>query len=145
MLTNPGLLMLTLTYAAVGYYEYTLFYWMKYYFSDVLRYPEQTSRYFTSVVTLSMVVAMPLGGILSDWLVRAWGYRVGRSAVPLFGMLASAVLLFVATRVQGQVPVVLIQGITLTSGVVDFWPAGDPTNVKVLNASASGGPQVPAA
>src|SRR5262249_26098153 len=48
MLTNPGLLLLTGTYAAVGYYEYTLFYWMKYYFSDVLHYPEQTSRSFTS-------------------------------------------------------------------------------------------------
>jgi hypothetical protein len=35
----------------VGYYEYTLFYWMKYYFSDVLKYEELTSRYFTSVVT----------------------------------------------------------------------------------------------
>src|SRR4051794_27259292 len=55
-----------------------------------------------------MVFAMPLGGILSDGLVRAWGYRVGRSTVPIFGMLASAVLLFVATRVQGQVFVVTL-------------------------------------
>ena len=44
MLTNPDLLLLTCTYAVVGYYEYALFYWMKYYFSDVLGYPEQTSR-----------------------------------------------------------------------------------------------------
>jgi sugar phosphate permease len=108
MLTNPGLLLLTASYAAVGYYEYTLFYWMKYYFSDVLRYPEQTSRYFTSIVAVSMVVAMPLGGILSDWLVQVWGYRVGRSAVAIFGLFASAVLLFVATRVQGQVLVVTL-------------------------------------
>lgn len=108
MLTNPGLLLLTGSYAAVGYYEYTLFYWMKYYFSDVLRYPEQTSRYFTSLVALSMVFAMPLGGILSDSLVRVWGYRVGRSAVPIFGMLASAVLLFAATRMQGQLLVVAL-------------------------------------
>ena len=106
MLMNPSLLLLTANYAAVGYYEYTLFYWMKFYFSDVLKYPEQTSRYFTSVVALAMVFAMPLGGILSDALVRVWGYRWGRAAVPIFGMLASAVLLFVATRVQGQVAVV---------------------------------------
>ena len=106
MLMNPSLLLLTANYAAVGYYEYTLFYWMKFYFSDVLTYPEQTSRYFTSIVSFAMVFAMPLGGILSDWLVRGWGYRWGRAAVPIFGMLASAVLLFVATRVQGQVAVV---------------------------------------
>jgi ACS family glucarate transporter-like MFS transporter len=108
LLTSPALLLLTASYAAVGYYEYTLFYWMKYYFSDVLHYPEQTSRYFTSVVALAMVVAMPLGGALSDWLVRAWGYRAGRAAAPIFGMLASAVLLFVATRAQGQVHVVTL-------------------------------------
>jgi ACS family glucarate transporter-like MFS transporter len=108
MLTSPALLLLTATYAAVGYYEYTLFYWMKYYFRDVLHYPEQTSRYFTSVVALAMVVAMPLGGALSDALVRAWGYRAGRAAAPIFGMLASAALLFAATRVQGQVLVVTL-------------------------------------
>jgi ACS family glucarate transporter-like MFS transporter len=108
LLTSPTLMLLTASYAAVGYYEYTLFYWMKYYFSDVLHYPEHTSRYCTSLVALAMVVAMPLGGALSDWLVRAWGYRAGRSAVPIFGMLASAVLLFVATRAQGQVLVVTL-------------------------------------
>jgi sugar phosphate permease len=108
MLTNPGLLLLTASYAAVGYYEYTLFYWMKYYFSDVLHYEEQDSRYFTSIVTLAMVVAMPLGGVVSDALVRAWGYRAGRSAVAVFGLFASAVLLFAATRVEGQVIVVAL-------------------------------------
>jgi sugar phosphate permease len=108
LLRRPELLLLTCTYAAVGYYEYTLFYWMKYYFRDVLRYPEDASRYFTSIVALAMVVAMPLGGFLSDMLVRAWGYRAGRAAVPIFGLLASAVLLFAATRAQGQVLVVAL-------------------------------------
>jgi len=70
LLRNRSLLFLTANYAAVGYYEYTLFYWMKYYFSDVLKYEQLTSRYFTSVVTSAMVAAMPLGGILSDRLVR---------------------------------------------------------------------------
>jgi sugar phosphate permease len=108
MLLNPSLLLLTANYAAVGYYEYTLFYWMKYYFSDVLHYNEQTSRYFTSIVTFAMVIAMPLGGILSDYLVKRWGYRWGRAAVPIFGMLASAGLLYAATQVQGQVAVVAL-------------------------------------
>ena len=108
LLRNRSLLLLTATYAAVGYYEYTLFYWMKYYFSDVLKYEEFTSRYFTSVVTSAMVAAMPLGGILSDRLVRLWGYRAGRASVPVFGMLASAALLAVATRARGPVAVVAL-------------------------------------
>ncbi len=106
LLGNRNLILLTLTYAAVGYYEYTLFYWMKYYFHDVLKYEEQASRYFTSIVTLAMVFAMPLGGVLSDLLVRSIGYRAGRSVVPILGMLGSAVLLYLATQMQGQFAVV---------------------------------------
>lgn len=105
-LKNPSLVFLTLNYAAVGYYEYTLFYWMKYYFSQVREYPEDTSRYFTGIVSSAMILAMPLGGILSDRLVRVWGYRAGRMSVPIIGMLASAVLLFTATRAEQPAVVV---------------------------------------
>ena len=109
LLSIPDLLLLTGTYAVVGYYEYALFYWMKYYFSDVLGYPEQTSRWFTSIVSLAMVVAMPLGGILSDWpvrLPRLPGRAVGRT--PIRDACRSAVLLFAATSVRGQVPAVTL-------------------------------------
>src|SRR5262245_46915659 len=47
LLRNRSLLLLTAACAAVGYYEYTLFYRMRYYFSDVLKYEQFTSRYFT--------------------------------------------------------------------------------------------------
>lgn len=105
-LKNPSLVFLTLNYAAVGYYEYTLFYWMKYYFSEVRGYPEDTSRYFTGIVSAAMILAMPLGGLLSDWLMRAWGYRAGRMCVPIAGMLASAGLLFIATQAEQPASVV---------------------------------------
>jgi ACS family glucarate transporter-like MFS transporter len=140
LLRNPNLLLLTATYAAVGYYEYTLFYWMKYYFSEVLKYPEQTSRYFTTFVTLSMIVAMPLGGFLSDVLVRGWGYRWGRAAVPIFGMLASAVLLFAATRMQGQLAVVSLFFLAHASiGLCEAptWVAGLEIGGKSCGTSAA--------
>jgi len=140
MLKNPSLLLLTATYAAVGYYEYTLFYWMKYYFSEVLQYPEHISRYFTTIVTLSMIVAMPLGGLLSDIFVRAWGYRWGRAAVPIFGMLASAVLLFSATRAQGQLGVVSLFFLAHASiGLCEAptWVAGLEIGGKSCGTSAA--------
>ncbi|MBI3865701.1 MAG: MFS transporter [Planctomycetia bacterium] len=105
-LKNPSLVFLTFNYAAVGYYEYTLFYWMKYYFSEVLEYSEDASRYFTGIVSSAMIVAMPVGGILSDWLVRVWGYRAGRMCVPIVAMLASAGLLFSATQAEQTAVVV---------------------------------------
>jgi ACS family glucarate transporter-like MFS transporter len=107
-LSNPSLVFLTLNYAAVGYYEYTLFYWMKYYFSEVRGYSEDMSRDFTAVVSAAMIAAIPLGGIVSDRLVRLWGYRVGRISVPIVGMLASAGLLFVATRAEQSWAVVTL-------------------------------------
>jgi MFS family permease len=81
---------------------------MKYYFSDVRGYSEETSRYFTFVVTSAMVFAMPLGGILSDRLVQIWSHRAGRACVPVFGMIASAILLFLATRAVETVEVVAL-------------------------------------
>ena len=108
LLKNPSLVFLTMNYAAVGYYEYTLFYWMKYYFRDVRGYEEEASRGYTAIVTAAMIVAMPLGGILSDRLVQAWGYRAGRMSVPALGMLASAALLFFATRAVETTTVVVL-------------------------------------
>jgi len=42
------------------------------------------------------------------------------------------------TIVQGQVPITLAPGITLASGVLDFWPASNPNNVQVINPNTTG-------
>jgi RHS repeat-associated protein len=42
------------------------------------------------------------------------------------------------TVVQGQVPITVAAGTTLVSGVLDFWPTSNPSNVHVLNPNVSG-------
>jgi RHS repeat-associated protein/uncharacterized repeat protein (TIGR01451 family) len=42
------------------------------------------------------------------------------------------------TIVQGQVPITLAPGITLASGVLDYWPASNPNNVQVINPNTTG-------
>jgi len=42
------------------------------------------------------------------------------------------------TVVQGQIPITVAPGITLTSGVLDFWPASNPANVQVINPNTTG-------
>ena len=42
------------------------------------------------------------------------------------------------TVVQGQVPITVADGTTLVSGVLDFWPTSNPSNVHVLNPNVSG-------
>jgi MFS family permease len=93
LLTNRSLLLLTLSYGAVGYFQYLFFYWMNYYFQNVLKLPESRSRFYAAIPPLAMAVGMPLGGWLSDRLEHAFGPRRGRRIVPMIGMLSGAALL----------------------------------------------------
>jgi ACS family glucarate transporter-like MFS transporter len=93
LLRNRSLVLLTLSYSAVGYFEYLFYFWMHYYFDEVLNVGKQRSRFYASILYLSMAAGMPLGGWLSDRLQLRFGYRRGRVLVPVGGMLASAGLL----------------------------------------------------
>lgn len=42
------------------------------------------------------------------------------------------------TVVQGQVDISVAAGTTLTSGVLEFWPTSNPSNVQVLNPNVTG-------
>ena len=44
LLGHRSLILLTLSYATVNYFQYLFFYWMNYYFQTVLALPESTSR-----------------------------------------------------------------------------------------------------
>ncbi|HMF18768.1 MAG TPA: MFS transporter, partial [Gemmataceae bacterium] len=90
---NRSLILLTLSYAAVGYFEYLFYFWIHYYFEDVLHLGKEKSRWFATISNLSMAVGMAGGGWISDRLQRVYGYRLGRALVPVGGMLAGAALL----------------------------------------------------
>src|SRR5262249_37026729 len=90
---NRSLILLTLSYAAVGYFEYIFYFWIQYYFKEVLGLGEDRSRWFATISNLSMAAGMAGGGWVSDSLQRIYGYRLGRALVPVGGMLAGAALL----------------------------------------------------
>jgi MFS family permease len=94
LLHNRSLILLTLSYAAVGYFEYLCFFWTEYYFKTVLRLGVERGRWYAFIASLAMVVTMPGGGWLSDRLVRAFGHRLGRALVPAGGMVLSALTLY---------------------------------------------------
>jgi MFS family permease len=93
LLKNRGLSWLTLSYAAVGYFQYLFFYWMDYYFKTVLELPESRSRTYAAIPPLAMAVGMPLGGWLTDQLEQSMGARHGRRIIPMLGMLLGGVFL----------------------------------------------------
>ena len=93
LLRCRSLVLLTLAYAAVSYFQYLFFYWMSYYFETVLKLPAVQSHNYAALPPLAMAIGMPLGGWLSDRLERARGSPASRRVVPMAGLAAGAFFL----------------------------------------------------
>ena len=98
LLRNRSLICLTISYGAVGYFQYLFFYWMNHYFVQVRGLDPEVSRFYSSIPLGVMVVGMLLGGWFSDLMVRRFGYRIGRMIVPVGGMLIGAVGLYAGAK-----------------------------------------------
>ena len=54
LLRNRDLLLVTGSFLALDYFEYLFFYWMQYYFDTVLKLGVDTSRRYSTIVSLAM-------------------------------------------------------------------------------------------
>src|SRR5204863_1260876 len=88
-----SVILLTLSYAAVGYFQYMFFYWMQYYFDKVLGLGKADGRLYATIPAVAMALGMAAGGWLTDAAQTRWGPRRGRTLVTVSGMIASAALL----------------------------------------------------
>jgi MFS family permease len=93
LLSNRSLVLLTVSYGAIGYFEYLFYFWMHYYFEKVLTVGKTESRLFSTILSLAMAGGMLMGGWLSDRLAQGRGQRFGRTIVVVGGMLLGAALL----------------------------------------------------
>jgi MFS family permease len=116
LLRNRSLVCLTLSYAAVGYFEYLFFFWMDYYFKDELKLPDEVRRIYAGIPFLAMAAGMAAGGWISDRLVRLYGHRTGRAIVPVAGMLIAAVFLLLGVAVKQPEWIVLCFAVALGAG-----------------------------
>jgi MFS transporter, ACS family, D-galactonate transporter len=140
LLKNRGLLLLTLSYGAVNYFQYLFFYWMNYYFQTVLELPESRSRAYAAIPPLAMAVGMPLGGWLTDRLEDAFGPRRGRKIMPMVGMLSGAGLLILG--VFARDPAWIVTWFALALGAVGtaegaFWVTAIELGVRRGGSSAA--------
>ena len=65
LLRNRSLLLLTVSYSAVGYFEYVFFYWMGYYFENVVKLNTEINKALQSPILrerYAAIEAEPVGG-----------------------------------------------------------------------------------
>jgi ACS family glucarate transporter-like MFS transporter len=103
---NRNLLLITYAYGALGYFQYIFFYWMYYYFENVLHLSKSVSARYTTILFLTEGLIMPIGGLLSDRLTKLYGPQLGRRIVPIAGLSLGALLLYLATGSSGFTAVV---------------------------------------
>jgi MFS family permease len=137
---NRNLAFLTFSYFTLGYFEYIFFYWIYYYFGEVRHAGFAQSARYTTVIFLVMLVMMPLGGWISDWLTRRYGPKLGRRVVPMAGLTMAALLLYLGvTASDSRVATVLL---ALAIGFASFcegpfWTMA--TDIGGPQAGAAGG------
>jgi MFS family permease len=112
---DRSLMLLTLSYAAIGYFEYLFFFWIPYYFKEVLKVGDAESRDYAPILYLAMAAGMALGGLAADRL-EAWrGGPHGRALVPPLGLIAGAVLLLLGVLAQETVWIVTFLALALAA------------------------------
>jgi MFS family permease len=89
LLSRPSIVLITLSYAALGFFQYLFFYWIEYYFETIQKQGVEIARQYATLTTLAMGVGMVLGGWLADRVPATLSPRLGRGLVPALGMFAS--------------------------------------------------------
>jgi MFS family permease len=145
---DRNLLLITLAYGALGYFQYIFFYWMYYYFGEVLHLGTDASARYTTILFITEGAIMPLGGIVSDHLTRLYGPQFGRRIVPIAGLCLAAAFMYFGTFSAG---VAAVACLSLAFGLAascegPFWAtvtelAGDRVGAasSILNTGAQVG------
>jgi MFS family permease len=93
LLQNPSLMLITLSYGLLSYFQYLFFYWIQHYFNTALGVSNEMGRWYATLLTLAMGAGMIAGGLAADLLTRALGRRWGMAIMPVLGLLGAAVFL----------------------------------------------------
>jgi ACS family glucarate transporter-like MFS transporter len=96
--TNRSVLALTGSYFCYGYVAYIFFAWFFKYLSQVRGLNLKSSSYYAMLPFIAMAICSPVGGWISDTLVKRAGERAGRCGVACGSMALAAVFVALGTR-----------------------------------------------
>lgn len=124
LLLQPNVWLVSLSYAAYGYFQYLFFYWMDFYFKSILKVPDVEARWASFWIMLAMGAGMAIGGISTDVVCRRLGTARGRRAIVVVGMGFGAAFALLGVNVTGQINVAMCLAVSMASlGMCEgvFW------------------------
>lgn len=101
ILLNRNVAALTLSCFTFGYAAWIFFSWFFIYMAQAHGMNLKANAVVSMIPFLAMTVFCLVGGSVNDALSRRFGLRLGRCAISVFSLLATAVFLVVGSRVQG--------------------------------------------
>jgi ACS family glucarate transporter-like MFS transporter len=132
--------LLTASYTLQGYVGYIFVFWFYLYLVEVRHFDLLKGALLSSLPWLLSIVSIPLGGVVSDRLVKRLGPRWGRRVVPMAGLIGGSAFLSVGARTDHAVvaAVCLALATALVLSVEGpFWAT--MTELEPARAGAAGG------
>jgi ACS family glucarate transporter-like MFS transporter len=112
------------SYFLQAYLGYIFVFWFFLYLVQVRHFDVLNAAMFTALPWMATVIAIPLGGVLSDAAAIRWGQTWGRRSVPVAALCAAAVFLVLGARTPR--PDVAVASLTVCTVLVlctegPFW------------------------
>jgi MFS transporter, ACS family, D-galactonate transporter len=136
VLRDPGVICLTLSYAALGYFQYLFFYWIQYYIGTVEHLGADTARLYSTGITLTMGFGMVFGGWLADRIPPHPSGRSRRGLVSAWGMVASGVVFELG--LLGSDSRVMVSAFAISAALLGMCEAAFWTTAVQLGRSRGG-------
>lgn len=124
LLANGNLWLISISYGCYGYFQYLFFYWLEYYFKNVLEMPTTDARNAMFYISMAQGVGMVIGGLSTEPMCRMLGTLLGRRAIAMAGMGLAALFCFVGASVTDRSSVTIYLGLSMgVLGVCEgvFW------------------------
>ena len=132
--------LLTASYTLQGYVGYIFVFWFYLYLVEVRHFDLLKGALLSSLPWLLSIVSIPLGGAVSDLLVRRLGETWGRRIVPMAGLIGGSLFISVGARTADGVVAAVCLGLATALVLAvegPFWAT--MTELAPGRAGAAGG------
>jgi MFS transporter, ACS family, glucarate transporter len=115
VLRNKNVWLITISYFLVNYVFYVFVFWFFPYLVQVRHFDIRQSSWIASLPWILTIFATPVGGAISDWLVKRTNETWGRRLLPLVALPLAGLMLAIGSRTQNAC--LAVAGLTVCVGL----------------------------